>query len=220
MPMKRKIIIVDDHPVVRQGMTQLINQETDLEVCGQIEEASKVIDLIKKIKPDLVILDLSLKDTSGIEVIKDIKVSYQDLPILVLSMHDESLYAERVLRLGAMGYIMKHEATEKIIFAIRQVLNGNIYASDNILGKILRKAVGSNKTDSNNPLEILSDRELEIFQFIGDGLKTSQIAAKLNLSTKTIEVYKEKIKEKLNLQSGAELTRYCIEYCMNEKRKI
>ena len=219
MPVKRKIIIVDDHPVVRQGMTQLINQENDLEVCGQIEEASKVIDLIKKIKPDLVILDLSLKDTSGIEVIKDIKVSYQDLPILVLSMHDETLYAERVLRLGAMGYIMKHEATEKIIFALRQVLNGNIYASDTILSNILRKAV-SNKTDRKNPIERLSDRELEIFQFIGDGLKTSQIAEKLNLSTKTIEVYKEKIKEKLNIQSGTELTKYCIEFAMNEKRKL
>jgi DNA-binding NarL/FixJ family response regulator len=219
MPMKRKIIIIDDHPVVRQGMAQLINQENDLEISGQVEEANKVVDLIKKILPDLVILDLSLKDTSGIEVIKDIKVIYPELPILVLSMHDESLYAERVLRLGAMGYIMKHEATEKIIFAIRQVLNGNIYASDNILSNILKKAV-SNKSDRKSPMESLSDRELEIFQFIGDGLKTSQIAEKLNLSTKTIEVYKEKIKEKLNISSGAELTKYCIEFSMNEKRKF
>jgi DNA-binding NarL/FixJ family response regulator len=210
---------VDDHPIVRQGIAQLINQENDIEVCGQTEDANKVIDLIKSLKPDMAIVDLSLKEKSGIELIKDIKIVFPKFPILVLSMHDESLYAERVLRSGAMGYIMKHEATEKIIYAIHQVLNGNIYASDNILSGLLKKSVGNKSNIQKNPIDCLSDRELEIFQLIGEGLKTSQIAVKLNLSTKTIEVYKEKLKEKMNIQSGTELTKYCIEFAIEEKRR-
>jgi DNA-binding NarL/FixJ family response regulator len=209
---KANILIVDDHPIVRQGLTELVNHENDLIVCGQAEDANQAMKSVKELKPDIVIVDISLKETSGMELIKDLSVQYPKLPVLALSMHDESLYAERVLRAGAKGYIMKAEATEKVIMAIRKILSGEIYISDKMASKMMRKLVGGSSEINASPVELLSDRELEVFQFIGKGFGTRQIAERLYLSIKTIETYRAHIKEKLNLEDSAELLQYAIQW--------
>ena len=209
---KAKIIIVDDHPIIRQGLAELINHEKDLVVCGEAEDAPEAMDAIKKLNPDLIIVDISLKKKNGVELIKDIKSQYPDLPILTLSMHDESLYAERALRAGAKGYVMKAEATEKVISAIHKILNGQLYVSSKIAEKMMYKLVGGRPTFGGSTLDNLSDRELEVFLLIGQGHGTSQIAEKLFLSIKTIETYRAHIKEKLNLTNGAELLQYAIQW--------
>ena len=210
---KRTVLIVDDHPIVRQGLAQLINQENDLLVCGQAEDAHEAIQAIREFDPDLVIVDISLKDTSGVELIKDLKVQYPDLPVLTLSMHDEAVYGERALRAGASGYIMKQEATEKVVTAIRRVLAGEVYVSDGMAAKMVSKLVGggtSKKTGS--PIESLSDRELEVFRMIGEGFNTREMAEKLHLSVKTIETYRAHIKDKMGLQDANELLRSAIQW--------
>jgi DNA-binding NarL/FixJ family response regulator len=209
---KANILIVDDHPIVRQGLTELVNHENDLIVCGQAEDANQAMKAVKELKPDIVIVDISLKETSGMELIKDLNVQYPKLPLLALSMHDESLYAERVLRAGAKGYIMKAEATEKVIMAIRKILSGEIYISDKMASKMMRKLVGGSSEINASPVELLSDRELEVFQLIGKGFGTRQIAERLYLSVKTIETYRAHIKEKLNLEDSAALLRYAIQW--------
>ncbi len=209
---KANILIVDDHPIVRQGLTELVNHENDLIVCGQAEDANQAMKAVKELKPDIVIVDISLKETSGMELIKDLNVKYPKLPLLALSMHDESLYAERVLRAGAKGYIMKAEATEKVIMAIRKILSGEIYISDKMASKMMRKLVGGSSEINASPVELLSDRELEVFQLIGKGFGTRQIAERLYLSVKTIETYRAHIKEKLNLEDSAALLRYAIQW--------
>ena len=209
---KANILIVDDHPIVRQGLTELVNHEKDLVVCGQAEDANKAMKAVKELKPDLVIVDISLKETSGMELIKDLNAQYPNLPVLALSMHDESLYAERVLRAGARGYVMKAEATEKVIIAIHKILNGEICISDKMASKMMRKLVGGNSEINASPVELLSDRELEVFQLIGKGFGTRQIAERLYLSIKTIETYRAHIKEKLNLADSAELLQYAIQW--------
>ena len=209
---KANILIVDDHPIVRQGLRELVNHENDLIVCGQAEDANQAMKAVKELKPDIVIVDISLKETSGMELIKDLNVQYPKLPVLALSMHDESLYAERVLRAGAKGYIMKAEATEKVIMAIRKILSGEIYISDKMASKMMRKLVGSSSEINASPVELLSDRELEVFQLIGKGFGTRQIAERLYLSIKTIETYRAHIKEKLNLADSATLLRYAIQW--------
>jgi DNA-binding NarL/FixJ family response regulator len=215
---RTRIIIVDDHPIIRKGLSELINHEDDLVVCGQAEDAHEAMDVIKTLKPDIAVVDISLKETSGIELIKDLRTQYPNLPVLALSMHDESLYAERALRAGAKGYIMKAEATEKVITAIRKVLTGELYVSDRMAAKMVRKLVGSGPAIGTSPIDRLSDRELEVFLLIGQGRGTRQIADKLHLSIKTIETYRAHMKEKLNLENAAELLQYAIRWVNSQEK--
>ncbi len=209
---KIRILIVDDHPIVRQGLAELINHEDDLTVCGQAEDAPQAMKDIRTLKPDMAIVDISLKETSGIELIKDIKVQYPILPVLTLSMHDESLYAERALRAGARGYIMKQQATEKVIVAIHKVVSGQVYVSDIMAAKMVRKLVTGSSDVGVSPLDRLSDRELQVFLLIGQGHGTRQISEQLHLSVKTIETYRSHIKEKLNVIGAAKLLQYAIRW--------
>ncbi len=215
---QKKVFVVDDHPIVRRGLVELINQEQDLVVCGQAEDAHQAMQGIKTMKPDIVIVDISLKDRSGIELIKDVKAQYADLPVLTLSMHDESLYAERALRAGAKGYIMKQEATERVITAIRKVLSGQVYVSNGMAAKIVSKFAGGAPTAGAAVIDRLSDRELEVFSLIGQGYGTRQIAERLHLSVKTIETYRAHIKEKLSLASTDELLRYAIQWATSQDK--
>jgi len=215
---QKKVFVVDDHPIVRRGLVELISQEEDLVVCGQAEDAHQAMKGIKTLKPDIVIVDISLKDRSGIELIKDIKAQHAGLPVLTLSMHDESLYAERALRAGAKGYIMKQEATEQVITAIRKVLSGQVYVSNGMAAKIVSKFAGSAPTAGATVTDRLSDRELEVFCLIGQGYGTRQIAEKLHLSVKTIETYRAHIKEKLSLASADELLRHAIQWVSSQDK--
>ena len=208
---KRTVLIVDDHPIVRQGLAQLINQETDLQVCGQAEDAPEALQAIRQLQPDMVIVDIALKDTSGMELIKDLKVQDPDLPVLTLSMHDEAVYGERALRAGAKGYIMKQEATEKVVTAIRRVLAGEVYVSNGMAAKMVSRFVGGTHT-TGSVADVLSDRELEVFRMIGEGYGTREMAEKLHLSVKTIETYRAHIKDKLALQDANELLRAAIRW--------
>jgi DNA-binding NarL/FixJ family response regulator len=207
---KSKVVIVDDHPVVRQGISHLINQEADLAVAGEAGDCAAALKVVDSVRPDIILVDLRLKDASGIELIKDLRIRYPELPILVLSMHDESFYAERVLRSGARGYITKEEATEKVLTAIRKVLAGEVYLSDTMAARMLSKIVDgrSNKVS----LERLTDRELEVFELLGQGFGTRQIAERLHLSIKTIESHRENIKHKLKLSNAAELLQQAIQW--------
>jgi len=218
-PSKYGVLIVDDHPVVRQGLAQLINEEKDLEVYGHAEDAPQAMQAIKELKPDMVIVDISLKDTSGMDLIKDIKIQYPNLPVLTLSMHDESLYAERALRAGAKGYIMKQEATERVVTAIRRVLAGEIYVSDSMAAKMVSKLATGVAPLGVSPVDTLSDRELEVFRLIGEGCKTREIADRLHLSVKTIETHRAHIKEKLGLKDGNELFRFAVEWLNAEMKR-
>ncbi len=209
---KTRILIVDDHPIVRQGLAELINHESDLAVCGQAEDSHEALRAIKELDPDLAIIDISLRETSGLELIKDIHSQYPGLPVLALSMHDETLYGERALRAGAMGYIMKQEATENVIAAIRKILGGEIYVSEKMATRMVRKLVTGQIETSTSQVERLSDRELEVFHLIGKGHGTRQISERLHLSVKTIETYRAHIKEKLNLADAAELLQYAIQW--------
>jgi DNA-binding NarL/FixJ family response regulator len=218
LPEKHRILIVDDHPIVRQGLSQLIDQEQDLNVCGQAENAHDAMAAIKDLDPDLVVVDITLKETNGMELIKDIKVRHPNLPVLTLSMHDEAVYAERALRAGAKGYIMKQEATEKVVTAIRRVLTGDVYISDDMATKMVSKMVGRTSDRIASPVERLSDRELEVFRLIGEGFGTREMAEKLHLSVKTIETYRAHIKDKLGLQDANELLRSAIQWVNTEPR--
>jgi len=213
---KTRILIVDDHPIVRQGLAELIDHEQDLTVCGQAEGAHEALKIIKELKPDMAIVDITLKETSGMELIKDITARYPDLLVLALSMHDESLYAERALRAGARGYIMKAEATENVVTAIRKVVSGQIYVSDKMAAKMVRKLVGGGPDVGASAIDRLSDRELEVFSLIGQGQGTRQIAERLHLSLKTIETYRAHIKEKLNLVDANELLQYAIQWVQSQ----
>lgn len=206
--LRTKILLVDDHAVVRYGIAQLINRQSDMVVCGEEEDASNALSAIGRVKPDLVIADISLKDSSGLELMRNIKAQYSGLPILVVSAHDESVYAEVAFRAGALGYLMKQEALDKVITAIRRVLSGNIYVSDALAARMLQQQISGKKDINQSPVEGLSDRELEVFQLIGQWKKTSEIASELHLSVKTIEYYREQIKRKLNLKNSAELTQH------------
>jgi DNA-binding NarL/FixJ family response regulator len=215
---KTKVLIVDDHPIIRQGLSELINHEPDLTVCGHAEDAPEALGKIKESEPDMVIVDISLKETSGMDLTKDIKAQYPNLPVLALSMHDEALYAERMLRAGARGYIMKAEATENVVTAIRKILSGQIYVSDKMAAKMVRKLVGGSPDVGASVIERLSDRELEVFRMIGQGFGTRQIAERLHLSIKTIETYREHIKEKLNLADASELLQYAIQWTHSQDK--
>ncbi|MGA3179133.1 MAG: response regulator transcription factor [Verrucomicrobiota bacterium] len=209
---KTKVFLVDDHPLVRELLTQLIQRESDLEVCGEAEDAPEAVAGIEQCHPDIVIADISLKKTHGLELVKDLQARSPDLPVLVLSMHDESLYAERVLRAGAKGYITKQEATKKILLAIRQVLSGQIYVSEKMATRMLHKLVVGRPQEQRSPVERLTDRELEVFQLIGRGQGTRKIAEDLHLGIKTVESYRARIKEKLKLTDGTQLLQQAIQW--------
>jgi len=213
---RKRILLVDDHAVVRYGIAQLLNQESDLVVCGQEEDAAHALSAIGKLKPDLVIADISLKDSSGLELMRNIKAQYSGLPVLVVSTHDESVYAEIAFRAGALGYLMKAEALDKIVSAIRRVLSGNVYVSDALAAKMLQQQVRGQKDIEQSPVKGLSDRELEVFQLIGQWKKTKEIAQELHLSIKTIEYYREQIKQKLELRSAVELTQHATSWVQRE----
>jgi DNA-binding NarL/FixJ family response regulator len=198
-----KVLIVDDHPMIRQGLRTLISGQHDLTVCGEAKTAAQALDGVTNLQPDLVLADISLPGRSGVEFIKDIRALRPGLLILVISMYDESLYAERVLRAGGRGYIMKQESGPKILYAIRQVLAGRIYLSRKMSARILEKVAGKNTKAS--AIERLTDREFEIFQLIGRGKSTAQIAKEVHLSTKTIEAHRAHVKEKLELKTMPEL---------------
>jgi DNA-binding NarL/FixJ family response regulator len=213
---KHTILVVDDHPIIREGISKIINQQPDLEVIGEAVSGIDAMQFLKKTVPDMAIIDISLKDSSGIDLIKEIKLKIGLLPILVLSMHPETLYAERVLRVGARGYIMKHEPSEKIIYAIRRILQGKIYLSPEISEKILDGLAGTKQDDSVFSVNSFSDRELEVFQLIGQGFKPHQIAERLFLSVKTIETYTSRLKKKLNVETASELRILAINWQQKE----
>ncbi len=209
---KRTVFLVDDHPLVREWLTNLINQQSDLVVCGEAESAPQALQGIDQARPDVAIVDISLKDSSGIELIKSLKQSHPTVSVLVLSMHDESLYAERALRAGAKGYIMKRETTRRVIEAIRRVLEGKLYVSDSVAEAITTRAVTGRTLPDQSPIEQLSDRELEVFEMLGQGLGTRQIAESLRVSIKTVQVYCARTKEKLKVDSATELLREAIRW--------
>jgi DNA-binding NarL/FixJ family response regulator len=215
-PTARKIFLVDDHPVTRQGIAMLIDQDPDFVVCGEADNGPLAVELIPKAAPDLAIVDITLKTTSGIELLKDLKAILPDLPVLVMSMHDESLYAERALRAGARGYVMKHEPSEVVMAAIRRVLDGELHLSDRVKEKMLSRLAGGRKDNVSFSMDMLSDREMEVFQLIGNGFSTRQIAERLNLSVKTIDSYREHLKLKLRLESGAHLVHHAIQWMRSE----
>ncbi len=212
---RRKILIVDDHPILRRGLSMVIDQEPDLIVAGEAEDVQGTLDMIERLAPDLVIVDISLPGVDGIELIKTMKLAHPDLPALVVSMHDETLFAERALRAGARGYIMKQEAVDKVLVAIRKVLQGQIFVSDRITTKMLETLVSTDARGVRSPIELLSNRELTVFRLIGQGYRTSQIAEKLHLSVKTIESYRSHIKEKLGLTSGNDLIKYAVQWAQS-----
>jgi len=210
---KQQILLVDDHPVVCEGLAQRINAEPDLEVCGRVHDGHSALDAIEKLRPHIAVVDIALGAGSGVELIKDIKVRYPHLPALVLSMHDEELYAERSLHAGARGYVMKQEETAVLLRAIRQVLHGQIYLSEKVKDGIVKR-LGGLVPDGQaiSLIKQLSDRELEVFQFIGDGFATHEIADRLHISMKTIASHRENIKRKLNLSDGEQLSRFAIHW--------
>ena len=214
---KRMIFIVDDHPIVRQGLALLINREPDLAVCGDAEEAGSALDRIEELKPDLVVLDISLNGPDGLDLLKTIRARDPNLPVLILSMMDEVLYAERGLRAGANGYIMKQQATEQVLVAIRRILGGEIYVSERMSNKMLHLFVGGSPAQQSSPVADLTDRELEVFRLIGEGHGTRQIADELHLSIKTVESYQAHIKEKLLLKNGRELVQRAIQWNVANK---
>jgi DNA-binding NarL/FixJ family response regulator len=208
------VLIVDDHPVVRQGVAMLIGQQPDLEVCGEAEGLNEAMRLYNETSPHLVIIDISLKDGSGLELVKEIHARNPNTKMLISSMHDEELFAERMLRAGAHGYVHKQEATERIIDAARQILEGRVYLSEPMSERLLHRLVSHNDADRRSTIESLSDRELEVFEMIGRGLTTRQIASRLELSPKTIETYRENIKMKLCLENSTALTKHAVQWTL------
>jgi DNA-binding NarL/FixJ family response regulator len=214
---KFKVFLVDDHPIVRQGLALLINRESDMVVCGEADGAVGALHAIPSVVPDLVVLDISLDGPDGLELLKTIRMKDPILPVLVLSMHDESIYAERSLRAGANGYIMKQEATEKVLVAIRRILQGKVYLSEQLTNRMLEQFVHGAGSTKSDPLRTLSDRELEVYRLIGSGHGTRQIADELNVSIKTVESYQAHIKEKLGLRNARELVQHAIEETLSDK---
>ena len=212
---KCRVLLIDDHPIVRQGLALLIDREGDLSVCGEADGAHSAFHAIETLRPDIVVLDISLSGPDGLDVLKEIRMKTASLPVLILSMHDESIYAECAMRAGANGYIMKQEATEKVLVAIRRILQGEVYLSDRLTNTMLQQYVRGVSPTKMSPLVSLTDRELEVFRLIGEGHGTRQIADDLHLSVKTIESYQAHIKEKLALRNARELVQHAIEWTVN-----
>jgi len=214
---KRKILVVDDHSVVREGLTGVINDQPDFVVCGQAENANKALAAMATLKPDAVIVDISLEGRSGLELIKDLRDRYPRIPVLALSMHDEMLYAERALRAGARGYVMKKESTKDLITALRQVLEGGFHVSNRMAVRLIQQVANRETVPQQSPVDLLSDRELEVFQLIGQGEGTRQIAVKLHLSMKTVSCYRQNIKTKLDLKTSTELVSHAIHWAASQQ---
>lgn len=208
----RTVFIVDDHPIVRQGLAQLIQQEPDLTVCGEAADVREARAALSRLRPDVVILDLSLRDSDGLELVKDIRNKHQGLPVLVLSMHDENIYAERLLSSGANGYIMKQAAGEQLIVALRRVLAGGIYVSDRVGASMIERLAVSGRKQTMDPIERLSNREIQVLNLIGRGKTTREIAQDLNLSIKTIESHRQRIKKKLSLDTSPRLVQFAVNW--------
>jgi DNA-binding NarL/FixJ family response regulator len=212
---KYKVLLIDDHPIVRQGLVQLINQENDMYVAAEASSAREALEQADANKPDVAIVDISLEDRSGVELIKEFGQRFPQMLCLALSMYDESMYAVRVLRAGGRGYVMKQEATKKVITAIRRVVEGHVYVSDEMASRLVGQLVlGSN--DQTSPVAALSDRELEVLTLIGRGLGTRDVAERLFISVKTVEAHKERLKEKLKLQSSTELVRFAVQFTLDQ----
>lgn len=200
-----RVLIVDDHPAVREALELRISRQPDLKVCGEADDLAGALDLVAKTRPDVIVIDISLKTGNGIDLIKRIKSRNPAVRMLVWSMHRESLYAERALRAGAMGYITKEQATSKILDAIRCVLQDKVYLNEELAERILRRAVSGKKEPGASPVETLSDRELEAFELFGEGMSTQNVARRMQLSPKTVETYRLRIRNKLQLQSASEV---------------
>jgi DNA-binding NarL/FixJ family response regulator len=209
---KSRVFIVDDHPLVREGLTNLINGQDDLVVCGDAKDSAGVINGFMKAKPDIALIDISLKNESGLELVKQLHQQFSRVALIVLSMHDEGLYAERSLRAGARGYVMKHETSKSVLACIRRVLEGGVYVSERIVNRMALRVGGSREPLAKSPVERLSDRELEIFQLLGQGRTPSEIAGDLNLSLKTVQAYCARAKEKFGVTSLTQLLRAAIRW--------
>jgi len=210
-----KIFLVDDHPMMREGLAQLIAQENDLAVCGEAEDAASALQQIIKLQPALALVDITLRSSNGLDLIRDLRLHAPAVAILVISMHDESLYAERVLRAGGRGYIMKQEGGKKLMQAIRHVLNGGTYVSDKISARILDLFAGRSAEDGS-PVNRLTDREFQVFELIGAGLSTKEVAARLHVSAKTVEVHRVNIKQKLKIGTAPELIRFAVRWAESQ----
>lgn len=209
---RKRILIVEDHPLMREGLANAINRERDLTVCGEARAASEAMEAVRKLRPDLALIDITLPDKSGLELIKDLKAMHPDLLMLAVSMHDESLYAERVLRAGGSGYITKQRPPEELIGAIRQVFDDHIYVSSEMSERIVKRFSGRRPATPSSPVEMLSDREFEILQLIGEGKARREIALQLHISPKTVAVHHAHIREKLNVRTGAGLIRFAVQW--------
>jgi DNA-binding NarL/FixJ family response regulator len=214
---RARVLIVDDHPAVREALAARIGRQPDLEVCGEADDMGQALQLLAETQPDAAIIDIGLKTGSGIDLIKRIRDRNDRVRIVVWSMHGESLYGERALRAGALGYVNKDQATEKIVEAIRQVRAGKVYVSDGLAERMLRRAVGSGPgTIARAPVEALADRELEVFRLIGEGMKTADIAKRLRLSVKTVETYRDRIRQKLDLSNGTKLAHFATQWVLEQ----
>jgi DNA-binding NarL/FixJ family response regulator len=216
-PRTSRILLVDDHPMVRERLAEIIQREPDLNVAGEAEDRRSALELARTASPDLAIVDLTLKNSSGLELIKDLRAQYPAIIILVVSMHDESLHAERVIHAGARGYITKQEATKKILLAIRTVLDGQIYLSDKISLRLAAKLATEKRRFPESIVQQLTDREMAVFEMIGEGFGTRQIAERLALNMRTVETYRARIKEKLQLKDADELRQYAIRWFQSER---
>jgi DNA-binding NarL/FixJ family response regulator len=212
----RSVFIVDDHPIVRQGLTQLIDQEPDLKVCGEASDVAGARTGMASTHPDVVILDLSLGEGDGFEVLKDIRSKHGQLPVLVLSMHDESIYAERLLSAGANGYIMKQAAADQLLTALRRVLAGGIYVSERVSATMIERFAVATRRPNADPIARLSNRELQVINLIGRGKATREIAESLHLSVKTVESHRQRIKKKLNLHNSPQLVQFAVNWCSRQ----
>lgn len=218
--MKTRVFIVDDHPLLRKGLGELINQQLDMIICGEAEDAPEALKAICQIRPDLVIVDISLKSQNGIELIKNIKAINPSIQILVLSMHDESIYALRVLKAGAKAYVMKQEVVDKVMEAIRRIRAGKVFVSERVAAQMLSQVVDGNDPSKDSPVDSLSDRELEIVTMIGNGTPTREIAKRLSISIKTVESHRAHIKDKLSLTNATQLVQWCVRWVEENKGPV
>jgi len=210
--MRSRVLVVDDHPMTRYGIVRLIEQEPDLVVCGEAENASRALAAVRAFKPQVVLADLTMPGGEGLEFIKNVRSLHPEIAVLVVSMHDEALYAERALRAGARGYIMKNEGGEKLVEAIRQVLQGKTYVSENMSGKVLEIFSGRRRREDDTTIGKLTDREFEVFRLLGQGMTTREIGQQLRLGTKTVETHRLHVREKLGLKSGPALIKYAVRW--------
>ncbi|HUS90294.1 MAG TPA: response regulator transcription factor [Phycisphaerae bacterium] len=214
---RTRILLVDDHPIVRQGISLLVDQEPDMMVCAEADSAPAALRALEKARPDVAVVDLTLKESLGLELVKDIRARFPEVLVLVYSMRDESFYAERVLRAGARGYVTKEEGGRTVLEGVRRIMQGQVFLSEKMASKMLGRIVGTGRQELGDPIQKLSDRELEVFEMIGQGLPTREIAERLHLSPKTVDSHREHIKEKLQIDSATELLKHAIEWVRHRK---